>query len=137
MNTLQAMAKRGVYPTTFHNYSPWGAPAGRPSAAKDWVDLGITIGRTPVYDPERDKKEDVLALLDACAEEGIMCFMNDARCSVSAMVRANCDEDEYRRGFEASLKDFGDHPANMGYDVADEPAGDAITRTARTRSSVR
>ena len=132
MNTLKAMMDRGVFPTTFHNYSPWGSPAGRPEAVRDWVDLGITIGRSPGYLPERDKKKDMLAMLDACAEAGIMLFVNDARCSVSAMTNANCDEDAYRRGFEASLKDFGDHPANFGYDVADEPAHDAITRTYRT-----
>ncbi|MHC4986302.1 MAG: hypothetical protein ACYTFO_09130, partial [Planctomycetota bacterium] len=132
MNTLEAMAVKGIYPTTFHNYSTWGQPAGRPSAIKDWVDLGITVGRSPGYDPQRHKKEDMLAMLDACAEAGIMLFVNDARCSVSAMSNADCDEDIYRRGFEASLKDFGDHPANFGYDVADEPAGDAIARTYRT-----
>ena len=132
MNTLEAIMKRGIYPQTFHNYSPWDSPAGRPSAVKDWVDLGITIGRSPVYLPGRDDKKDMLALLDACADAGVMCFVNDARCSVSAMVAANCDEDTYRRGFAESLKDFGDHPANFGYDVADEPGADAARRTYRT-----
>ncbi len=132
MNTLDAMKTKGIFPTTFHNYSPWGAPAGRPSAAKDWKDLGISIGRSPGFDPEKHDKKLMLDLLDACAEEGLMLFVNDARCSVSRMAQLNCDEDAYRRGLEASLKDFGEHPATMGYDVADEPAGDAIIRTYRT-----
>jgi len=62
MNTLQAIMDRGVFPVTFHNYSPWGSPAGRASAVKDWVDLGITVGRMPCYDPDVHKADDVLAI---------------------------------------------------------------------------
>ncbi len=131
MNTLDAIMERGTFPVTFHNYSPFGSPAGRPESVKDWVDLGITVGRTPGYVPERDKREDMLGILDACAEAGIMCFVNDARASSGAMFKSR-DEDEYRRGFEAALKDFGGHPATFGFDVADEPCHDRITKTFRT-----
>ena len=131
MNTLQSLMDKGVFPVTFHNYSTWGSPAGRPEAVKDWVDLGITVGRSPRFDPARDKKEDMLALLDACAEAGIMCFVNDARCSAGGRDVMN-DEDSYRRDFAASLKDFGHHPATFGYDVADEPARESIAPTYRT-----
>ena len=132
MNTLQAIMDRGVFPVTFHNYSPWGSPAGSPRAAKDWKDLGITVGRMPCYDPEKHKKEDVLALLDACAEEGIMSFVTDSSCSMGRMFELKGDEDAYRRGLEKSLKDFGDHPAFFGYDVGDEPAHDKVTMAYRT-----
>jgi len=131
MNTLDACMQKGMFPVTFHNYSPFGSAAGRPESVKDWVDLGITVGRTPGYDPDRDKKEDVLGILDACAEAGIMCFVNDARGCSGAMFRSK-DEDAFRRGFEAALKDFGEHPATFGFDVADEPAHDKITKTFRT-----
>lgn len=124
MNTLDAMTAKGIFPVTFHNYSPWGSPAGRPQAVKDWVDLGITIGRSPIYNPERDKKKDMLALLDACADAGIMCFVNDTRCSAPSYLKGG--EDAYRRRFEESLKDFGQHPAAFGYDVGDEPAREGI-----------
>jgi len=123
--------KKGIFPVTFHNYSPFGSPAGRPEAVKDWVDLGITVGRSPGYHSDRDKKEDMLAILDACAEAGIMCFITDTRASSGAMFRCR-NEDEYRRSFEAALKDFGDHPATFGFDVADEPAQDRIAKTFRT-----
>ncbi len=132
MTTLQAIMDRGVFPVTFHNYSSWGSKAGRASAAKDWADLGITVGRMPGYDPEVHKKEDVLALLDACAEEGIMSFVTDRRCSMGRMIELKGDEDAYRRGLEQSLKDFGDHPANFGYDVGDEPAHDYVKMAYRT-----
>ncbi|HDZ21499.1 MAG TPA: hypothetical protein ENH80_00240 [Phycisphaerae bacterium] len=132
MNTLQAIMDRGVFPVTFHNYSPWGSPAGGPWAVKDWVDLGITVGRMPGYDPEKDKKEDVLAILDACAEAGIMCFVTDRTCSMGRMFELNGDEDAYRRGLERSLKDFGDHPALFGYDAGDEPAHDKVQMAYRT-----
>jgi hypothetical protein len=125
-NTLQTIMDKGIFPVTFHNYSPWGSPAGRPSAAKDWKEMGITVGRMPGFDHNKDDEKDVLALLDACAEEGIMCFLTDHRCSMGEMFRLNGDEDAYRRGLEASLKVFGDHPALFGYDVGDEPAHDKI-----------
>lgn len=131
MTTLDQLMGRGVFPVTFHNYSPFGAPAGRPEAVKDWLDLGITIGRTPVYRPEIDRKQDVLSILDACAEAGLMCFVNDARGSMGRMFEC-ANEDEYRRGFERALKDFGDHPAAFGFDVGDEPAHDRITKAFRT-----
>jgi hypothetical protein len=41
-------------------------------------------------------------------------------------------EGEYRRGLEAALKDFGDHPALFGFDVGDEPAREHITPAYRT-----
>jgi hypothetical protein len=132
MNTLDKITKQGIIPFTFHNYSPWGSPAGCAAAVKDWVDMGITVGRMPGYDPEVNKKEDVLAVLDACAEAGIHTFITDRRCSMGRMFELEGDEDAYRRGLDQSLKDFGDHPATFGYDVGDEPAHQYIKMAYRT-----
>jgi len=131
MNTLDKCVADGVFPVTFHNYSPWGSPAAVPAAIKTWVDLGITVGRTPGYDPERVDKADMLAMLDACAEAGIKCFVPDRRASAGA-YRAAKDEGEYRCALEAAIKDFGGRPATFGFDVGDEPARDAIGPAFRT-----
>jgi len=131
MNTLERYTADGLFPVTFHNYSPWGSPAAVPDAVKTWADLGVTVGRTPGYDPDSVDKADMLAMLDACAEAGIQCFVPDRRAGVGAL-RAAKDEGEFRRGFEQVLKDFGGHPATFGFDVCDEPSREWIEPALRT-----
>ena len=130
MNTLDQCVADGVFPVTFHNYSPWGSPAAVPEAVKTWTDLGLTVGRTPGYDPRKVDKADMLAILDACAEAGIKCFVPDRRAGTGSLRDA--DEDSFRRSFEEALKDFGSHPAAFGFDVGDEPARQHITPAFRT-----
>jgi len=131
MNTLDQCKRDGVFPITFHNYTDFGSIGGRPESVKDWVDLGITVGRTPAYHGGREDKKAVLAMLDSCAEHGIKCFVNDLRCSYQWLLDVG-SEDEFRRGFAAALKDFGGHPALFGFDVGDEPAQHKIGPAFRT-----
>ncbi|HDZ21502.1 hypothetical protein LCGC14_0124460 [marine sediment metagenome] len=130
MNTLEKCIADGVFPITFHNYSSWGSPAAVPEAVKTWTDLGLTVGRTPGYDSGKVDKADMLAILDACAEAGIKCFVPDRRAGTGSLRDA--DEDSFRRSFEEALKDFGSHPAAFGFDVGDEPARQHITPAFRT-----
>jgi hypothetical protein len=128
--TLDRARSDGVFPVTFHNYSPLGSPAGVPDAVKDWVDLGITVGRTPNFHPDKNRKEEIVAILDRCAEEGIKCFVCDDRASFSNAWKTG--EDAYRRDLEAVLKDFGDHPALFGLDAGDEPHGEVMDCAFKT-----
>ncbi|MHC4563496.1 MAG: hypothetical protein ACYS8X_12080 [Planctomycetota bacterium] len=130
MNTLEQCVADGVFPVTFHNYSPWGSPAACPEAVTTWKDLGITVGRTPGFDPNTVDKADALAILDACAEAGLKCFLPDRRAGVGALRDA--DEKAFRSSFKKALKDFGDHPALFGFDVCDEPSRQHINPAFRT-----
>ena len=130
MNTLEQAKRDGVFPITFHNYCAWGSPAGRPESVKDWKALGITVGRTPNFHPDKHDKRLVLEMLDACAEENMKCFVCDDRGGYGHHMDKT--EDEVRRLFDASLKDFGDHPALFGFDAGDEASKDRIGVGFRT-----
>ncbi len=130
MNTLDQCIADGVFPVTFHNYSPWGSPAAVPEAVKTWKDLGLTVGRTPGFDVDTVGKDTMLAMLDACAEAGLKCFVPDRRAGAGAFKEGG--EDGFRRSFAEALKDFGDHPATFGFDVGDEPSRQHIAPAYQT-----
>ena len=120
MDTLDICARDGRFPVTLHNYTGMGALGGDVQTVDDWHELGITVGKTPAQSGG-DSVPLVRAMLDRCAELDMMCFVNDSRCSGHVMVGGG-SEDDLRKGFEAALKDYGDHPALMGFEVGDEPA---------------
>jgi hypothetical protein len=122
MNTLEKAKRDGVYPITFHNYGAVGREDGA-KAVDDWHEMGITVGKTGSQGGG-DAKPHILAMLDRCAELGMMCFVNDTRCTGHVMIDRG--EDAFRKGFEAALKDYGDHPALFGFEVGDEPAQEKI-----------
>ena len=124
MNTLTDLYSRGVYPITLHNYTNVGEIGGRVESVADWVELGITVGKTPVYTGDADEKKVIRAMLDACAEAGLMCFVNDGRANAKVIMAQA--EDAYRAGFDAAIKDWGDHPATFGFEMGDEPAQQRI-----------
>ncbi len=125
MDTLDICARDGRFPVTLHNYTGMGALGGDVQTVDDWHELGITVGKTPAQSGG-DSVPLVRAMLDRCAELDMMCFVNDSRCSGHVMVGGG-SEDDLRKGFEAALKDYGDHPALMGFEVGDEPAQQKIT----------
>jgi len=125
MDTLDICARDGRFPVTIHNYTGMGALGGDVQTVDDWHELGITVGKTPAQGGG-DSVPLVRAMLDRCAEHGMMCFVNDSRCSGHVMLNGG-SEDDLRKGMEAALKDYGDHPALMGFEVGDEPAQQKIT----------
>jgi hypothetical protein len=124
MNTLTHLYERGIYPVTLHNYTKVGEIGGRVESVEDWVNLGITVGKTPVYTGDPDEKKVIRGMLDACAEAGLMCFVNDGRANARIIMEEG--EDAYRAGFAEALKDWGDHPATFGFELGDEPAQQRI-----------
>ncbi|HDZ21498.1 hypothetical protein LCGC14_0124500 [marine sediment metagenome] len=125
MDTLDQCARDGRYPVTLHNYVGLGDNGGTVQTVDDWHELGITVGKTPAQSGG-EAVPLVRAMLDRCAELGMMCFVNDSRCAGHVMLGGG-SEDDLRRGIEAALKDYGDHPALMGFEVGDEPAQQKIT----------
>jgi len=120
INTLDQFVKDGIFPVSFHNY---GLPRGA-ADVKDWAQLGFTIGDTPMWDPEKpgaDKRE-VLDILDACADEGMKCFVRHKLLNYGNAVKLS--EQENRANFKQAMRDFGDHPALFGFNVGDEPHGE-------------
>ena len=124
MDTLDQCTRDGLYPVTLHNYVGLGDNGGTVQTVDDWHELGITVGKTPAQSGG-DAVPLVRAMLDRCDELGMMCFVNDSRCAGHVLLGGG-SEDDLRRGFEAALKDYGDHPALMGFEVGDEPAQQKI-----------
>jgi len=125
MDTLDICARDGRYPVTLHNYVGMGENGGNVQTVDDWHELGITVGKTPAQSGGESVSL-VRAMLDRCAELDMMCFVNDSRCAGHVLLGGG-SEDDLRRGMEAALKDYGDHPALMGFEVGDEPAQQKIT----------
>jgi len=119
MDTLERCKQDGLFPITLHNYTGFGDIGGRPETVDHWAELGITVGKTPAQSGG-EAKPLVLAMLDHCAERGMKCFVNDNRAAAHVLMEEG--EDAFRRGVEAALKDYGDHPALFGFEVGDEPA---------------
>jgi hypothetical protein len=62
-------------------------------------------------------------MLDACYEAGIQLIVNDSRGNLSTYQR---DPAGYAAVFTEAVKDFGSHPAVVGFFIGDEPSGDGI-----------
>ena len=89
-----------------------------PTLAKDYYELGLTNPMTPVFN-EGDDPQKMLSLLDDFHSYGLKVIVFDNR--VTARHNTKFCEDEYRERFSVSLKEFGGHPAVMGFYVGDEP----------------
>ncbi len=88
-----------------------------PDAPGMWRDLGITLAMSPGYSAA--DKEDVIKLLDRCAELDIKVIMRDYRTHWRNLTKLS--EAGYRTLFQQVLDDFGSHPAVYGFFAGDEP----------------
>ncbi len=100
----------------FWNYTQTGDLT--PDDVADWEDCGMNLVLSPDFDPAAHKKEDMLAMLDACERRGIRMILSDKRTNWHG---AHADEAGYRARFAAALEDFGAHPAAFGFHIGDEP----------------
>jgi hypothetical protein len=137
MTTQQdQMFADNIYPMTFWNYCDMDVLLAKrgptwKDVVKDWTDSGMTLAMTPRFNPETCKVDDMRELLDECAEANLKAILWDNRCQYWSGTW-NDGEDGFRRGVEASLKDFGDHPAVFGHQGGDEPHGEWIQRAYDT-----
>lgn len=104
------------FPIGFWNYARTSQLG--PESVKDWSDLGMTLAMSPSYDPRRDKKKDMIAILDECEKHGIQVILCDSRIGWAGAVS---DPAEYEARFTACCEDFGHHPAVFGFHIGDEP----------------
>lgn len=103
------------YPMGFWNT----VPGVHLEQVQDWEDLGFTMPITPHFDPEKDNKQEFIALLDAIHAKGMKTIVTDSRSYWRVLTEKG--EQAYREGYAALLKDFGGHPAVSGFHVGDEP----------------
>jgi len=86
---------------------------------KDHFDMGLTVLVTPSY-AEGDDPAKMIKILDECQEYGMKAIIFDKRVEADRKPEP-LDEEAWKERFNQSLKDFGWHPAVIGYFVGDEP----------------
>ncbi len=91
-------------------------------AADDWKDLGMNMPMSFEYDPKKNKKEEMLAQLDACEKRGMKLIVCDARTTYSRYFAVG--EEAFRKGVREAAAEFSEHPAFFGFHVGDEPGKD-------------
>ena len=104
----------------FWNYLQIGIIS--PDIVDKWVDMGCNLFMSFRFQEGISKKEDMIALLDKAHSVGKKVIINDSRneyLRLKTMTR-----EEFRKGVEESIRDFGSHPATYGFYGGDEPFKD-------------
>lgn len=115
---------------SFWNYCPLSPSSYK--RVKEWKELGMNLAMSYVYDPSISKKEDMIALLDECAKEGIKVLIYDKRTSFYNLLAQG--EEDFRADVIKASEDFSSHPATYGFCLGDEPnfeQVDAFIKTAQ------
>ena len=92
-------------------------------SVKTWKDAGFNVALSFIFTKE-DKKEDMLALLDACEEEGLKVILYDDRIHCHRLMETS--EENYERAVMRSVEEFARHPASAAFFVSDEPNKDTL-----------
>lgn len=106
------------YKIGFWNYFPFGQ-LDNVASVKDWKELGITLPMTFRYNPEKDKPEQMLSLLDECEKAGMKAIISDIRTLYWTYKKLG--EEAYIEGVKQAVKDFASHPAAFAFHIGDEP----------------
>lgn len=105
----------------FWNYAPFGIISNK-DAVKDWVSVGSNLPMSFIYDYKKNKKDEMLALLDECQKFHLKLIISDTRTLYSNLT--SMTKDEFRSLVKAAFDDFGHHEAAFGFYVGDEPSPD-------------
>lgn len=93
-------------------------------SVKAWKDAGFNVALSFIFTKD-DKKEDMLALLDACEEEGLKVILYDDRIHCHRLMEM--EEGDYERAVIRSVDEFARHPAAAAFFVSDEPNKDTLS----------
>lgn len=85
---------------------------------KLWKEIGLTFNISAPWNETKHKKDAFIKLLDECYRNDIKIFVQDTRLHWAG---AAADPDSYREKFRAAYRDFGKHPATLGFMIGDEP----------------
>ena len=114
---------RKHFPIGFWNYPAVGAYGIE--EVDRWVKCGITWNQSPRFSYDTNKPEELIELMDKCAEQGIKMTV----CIKGLTYKdALNDPEAYRILFDRAYRDFGKHPATEGFFIGDEPVGDEQMR---------
>lgn len=102
----------------FWNYQPFGK-YDEEESAKTWSDLFVNVAASFEYMPKRHKPEQMLRLLDACAERNVKLLLTDHRVHWRTLQKEG--EEEFRKQVKQAVSEFGSHPAAFAFFVGDEP----------------
>lgn len=111
---------------TFFNFSTTEMSA---QSVKDWVDVGFNVATTYTYDPDKHTLKKLTDMLDKAKKEKIEMLVSDSRIGYKAFVSEG--EEAFRKNATDALRDYGGHPAFMGFFLGDEPTAayyDAVVR---------
>ena len=103
----------------FWNYAPFGIISNK-DAVKDWVSVGSNLPMSFIYDYKKNKKDEMLALLDECQKFHLKLIVSDTR-TLFTNLRSMTKED-FRSLVKAAYDDFGHHEAAFGFFIGDEPS---------------
>lgn len=114
---------------SFWNYTRLNACRLSPrEVAREWKDLGITVGFSFRYDPKEDSRDAMIELIEACEQLGLRLIVYDLRVYSPP---ENFSEEEYAAQVKAAAEDFGKYPAVAGFYLGDEPSKAQFERYRR------
>ena len=106
---------------SFWNYAPFGIISNK-EAAKDWAEIGSNLPMSFVYDFKKNKKDEMLVLLNECQKFHLKLIVSDTRTLFTNL--RSITKEEYRSLVKAAYDDFGHHEAAFGFFIGDEPSPD-------------
>ena len=106
------------YKICFWNYEKIGKISAQ-HAVRDWKDAGMNVAMSFEYNNACDKPELMLELLDECLANGIQLIICDKRFRFETYAQVGAEN--FRKGVQEAVKEFGAHEATYAFHVGDEP----------------
>lgn len=104
----------------FWNYLPVGTL--KEDIVYKWQDMNCNLFMSFRYLENVSKKEDMIALLDEAHKIGVQVIINDERTEYLRLKTMS--KEEFIKGVQTAIDDFGNHPATFGFYGGDEPFSD-------------
>lgn len=109
------------YSMSFWNYVSTGA-IDSVQAVQDWEKLGMNLAMSFTYDYKKHKKEDLIKMLDECWSKNIKVIICDRRTDFLMLTALKMSREDFEKGVQEAVADFGSHPATFGFHIGDEPS---------------
>ena len=127
------------YPFSIWNYVNLKTHAEQMNEAEmqSLADAGITVPQGPDFDPaDPAQKAHMLKMLDWAQKRDMKLIPRDPRCMAESDPAGKKPKEGYRERVQAAIKDFGKHPATLGFFVGDEGTNDGIYECQRIQNEL-
>ena len=104
---------------SFWNYAPFGIISHK-EAVKDWSEIGSNLPMSFIYDFKKNKKEEMLNLLDECQKYHLKLIISDTRTLFTNL--RSMSKEAFKSLVKEAYNDFGHHKATFGFFIGDEPS---------------